>query len=57
MGEAVIHAVPAIREISLTMPNKHRLVFDLSRFGLENRNEVFVTTDEPSGYIEATVVR
>jgi hypothetical protein len=30
---------------------------DLARLGLENRNEVFVATDEPYGLIEATLVR
>jgi urate oxidase len=30
---------------------------DLSRFGLENRNEVFVPTEEPHGLIEARVGR
>jgi urate oxidase len=39
------------------MPNKHHLPFDLSRLGLENRNEIFVPTDEPHGLIEATLVR
>ena len=39
------------------MPNKHHLPVDLSRFGLENRNEIFVATDEPHGLIEATLVR
>ncbi len=31
------------------MPNKHRLLVDLSPFGLENANEIFVATDEPYG--------
>jgi len=30
---------------------------DLTPFGLENRNEVFVATAEPYGLIEATVRR
>jgi urate oxidase len=30
---------------------------DLSRFGQENANEIFVPTDEPHGYIEARVCR
>jgi urate oxidase len=30
---------------------------DLSRFGQTNPNEIFVPTDEPHGYIEATVRR
>jgi urate oxidase len=30
---------------------------DLTRLGLENRNEVFVATAEPYGLIEATMRR
>jgi urate oxidase len=39
------------------MPNKHHLPVDLGRLGLDNRNEVFVPTDEPYGLIEASLVR
>jgi urate oxidase len=57
IGEAVIAATPAVQSIHLAMPNKHHLPVDLSRFGLANRNEVFVATDEPYGLIEATIAR
>jgi urate oxidase len=57
MGEAVLDAMPDVTAVHLIMPNKHHLPVDLSRLGLENRNEVFVATDEPHGLIEATVVR
>ena len=57
MGEAALDACPEISQIDLAMPNKHCLLIDLSRFGLDNRNEVFVPTDEPHGQIEATVAR
>lgn len=57
MGEAVIDAVPQVSEIRLSLPNRHHLLFDLARFGMENPNEVFVPTSEPYGLIEATVVR
>jgi urate oxidase len=39
------------------MPNKHHLPIDLPRLGLDQRNEIFVPTDEPYGLIEATLVR
>jgi urate oxidase len=39
------------------MPNKHCLLINLAPFGLENKNEVFVPTDEPHGDIVATVSR
>ncbi len=57
MGEDALTAVPALTEITLTMPNRHNLLVDLQRFGQENANEIFVPIDEPSGYIEARVTR
>ncbi|HYN08990.1 MAG TPA: urate oxidase [Vicinamibacterales bacterium] len=57
IGEAVLERVADVVEIHLVMPNKHHLPVDLSRFGLENRNEIFVATDEPFGLIEATIAR
>jgi len=57
MGKAVLEAVPTIEEIELTMPNKHCLLVDLSRFGKTNPNEIFVPIEEPYGYIEATIRR
>ena len=57
MGEAVLKAVPEVSDIELTMPNIHCLLVDLSRFGQDNPNEIFVPTDEPHGYIEARVRR
>ncbi len=57
MAQAALAAVPEIAEITLAMPNKHCLLIDLSRFGQTNPNEIFVPTDEPHGYIEATITR
>jgi urate oxidase len=57
MGEAVLERIGEIHAIRLVMPNKHHLPIDLSRFGLENRNEIFVATEEPYGLIEATLTR
>src|SRR5215467_682837 len=57
MAKRVLHEVPEVSEIQLAMPNKHCLLVDLSRFGQDNPNEIFVPTDEPHGYIEARVVR
>lgn len=57
MGEAALVACPEISLIDLAMPNKHCLLIDLSPFGLENKNEVFLPIDEPHGQIEATVAR
>jgi len=57
MAEAALERCDQIAEIRLSMPNKHHISFDLSRFGMENRNEVFFPTDEPYGLIEATLRR
>jgi len=57
MARAVLDSVAPVTAIRLVMPNKHHLPVDLARLGLENRNEVFVPTDEPYGLIEATLVR
>lgn len=57
MGRAALDAVPEVAEIHLVMPNRHHLPVDLTPFGLENRNEIFVATTEPFGLIEATIRR
>lgn len=57
MGAAALAVCPQMEEISLTMPNQHRLLVNLKPFGLENRNEVFVATDEPHGLITGTLRR
>jgi urate oxidase len=57
MAQQVIDDVDVVESITLVMPNKHHLPVDVSRLGFENRNEIFVATDEPYGRIEATVSR
>lgn len=57
MGEAALKACRGIERIRLSLPNKHCLLVNLKPFGLENKNEIFVPTDEPHGLIEATVER
>lgn len=57
MGEAVLKHVPEIADIELQMPNNHCLLVDLSRFGQDNPNEIFVPIDEPHGYIAARIRR
>ncbi len=57
MGERVLANVPEITDIELTMPNRHYLPADLSRFGQDNPNEIFVPIDEPHGTIEARIRR
>jgi urate oxidase len=57
MGKSALERVAEVDQIKLTMPNKHCLLVDLSRFGQDNPNEIFVPTDEPAGHIEARVRR
>jgi urate oxidase len=57
LGEAVLAAVPEIARVSFALPNRHHLLFDLARFGLENDHEIFQATTEPYGLIEGTVER
>ena len=57
MGEVVLDSIDVVDRITLEMPNRHHLPVDLTRFGLENRNEIFVATEEPHGLIKATLTR
>jgi urate oxidase len=57
MGERVLRERPEVAEIRLALPNRHHLTVDLTPFGLDNPNEVFVATDRPYGLIEGTVTR
>lgn len=57
MGKAALDAAPEIARITLLMPNLHHLLADLSPFGQDNPNHIFVPIDEPHGTIEATIER
>jgi urate oxidase len=57
MGSAALEAAPEIARITLSMPNLHHLLADLSPFGQDNPNYIFVPIDEPHGSIEATIER
>jgi urate oxidase len=57
IGRAVLEAFPEVEKIRLSFPNKHHIPYHLSRFGMENENEIFWATDEPYGLIEGTVER
>jgi urate oxidase len=46
-----------ITEVSVSMPNLHYIPWDMQRFGLEDRREIFVATNEPHGQIDVTVRR
>lgn len=57
MGEAALKASDMIDRIDFTLPNLHRIPINLEPFGLKFENDIFVTTDEPSGLIKGTVER
>ncbi|MBF6163879.1 urate oxidase [Streptomyces gardneri] len=57
MGKSALSAYPVLAEIRLAAPNKHHFDYDLARFGMENRGEVYHADDRPYGLIHATVAR
>lgn len=57
MGEAALSACSGVTDIHIALPNRHHLLVDLSPFGLDNPNEIFVATDQPFGVIEARISR
>ena len=61
MAEAALEAAPELTELTLTMPNRHNIPIDFTRFKADfkqdNPNMIFVPTDEPSGHIHARVTR
>jgi urate oxidase len=57
MGKAALASEPKIPAIELKMPNKHRVPFNFKPFGKEFDNDVYITTDEPSGEIEGFIER
>jgi len=57
MGDAILKNFEFVREIRLSLPNRHYNPVDLSPFGLTNENEIFLPIAEPHGLIEATLKR
>ena len=57
MSTAMMDAEPSIDWVRMVLPNLHHWLVDLSPFGLDNPGEVFVSTTEPHGLIDATVHR
>ncbi len=57
MATAMMDAEPSIDRVRMVLPNLHHWLVDLSKFGLDNPGEVFVSTTEPHGLIDATVHR
>jgi len=57
IGNNILAACPAVDRVDLSLPNQHRVPFNLEPFGHDNPAEIFVTTDEPAGQIQGTVER
>ena len=57
MARAILERHQEVAEVRMALPNLHHWLADLSPFGLENDNEIFIATTEPHGLIEATVRR
>lgn len=57
MARAILERHEALDEVRMVLPNLHHWLVDLSPFGLANDGEVYISTTEPHGLIEATVRR
>jgi urate oxidase len=57
MGTAVLDAHAEVTWIRFRLPNEHHILVDLSPYGRDNPNEVFLVGDRPYGVIEGAVVR
>ncbi len=57
VGRAIIERHPEVGEVTMTLPNLHHWLADLSPFGQTNDREIFIATTEPHGLIQATVRR
>lgn len=57
MATAMMDAESSIDWVRMVLPNLHHWQVDLAPFGLDNPGEVFVSTTEPHGLIDATIRR
>lgn len=57
IGEAILDKFQDVEEVAFSLPNIHCLPIDMTKFGQENENRIFVPTDEPHGLIEARLSR
>jgi urate oxidase len=57
IGKAILERHAEVAEVSMSLPNLHHWMVDLSPFGIDNDREVYVATTEPHGLIEATIRR
>jgi urate oxidase len=57
IGQAIVERHPEVAEVTMTLPNLHHWLADVERFGRPNDRQVYVSTTEPHGLIQATVRR
>lgn len=57
MAKAILERHETLEEVRMVLPNLHHWLVDLAPFGLSNDGEVYISTTEPHGLIEATVRR
>jgi urate oxidase len=57
MARAILERHEAVDEVRMVLPNLHHWLVDLAPFGMTNDGEVYISTTEPHGLIEATVRR
>jgi urate oxidase len=57
IGRAILEAQPAIDWIRMVLPNLHHWLVDMQPFEMSNEREIYISTTEPHGLIEATVRR
>lgn len=57
MGEAVLSGYEEVSEVRVTLDQLRYTLADLSRFGLENRNEVFVPASAPADHFQVVLRR
>ena len=57
MARAILERHDVVDEVRMVLPNLHHWLVDLAPFGMANDGEVYISTTEPHGLIEATVRR
>ena len=57
MAKAMLERHEELDEVRMVLPNLHHWTVDLAQFGIDNDRQVYISTTEPHGLIEATVRR
>ena len=57
MAKAMLERHEELDEVRMVLPNLHHWTVDLAQFGIDKDRQVYVSTTEPHGLIEATVRR